>query len=245
MTVIETEGNADEYRPISTLAVLALVAGCFSVSALMSQILWVIPISAAGLSIAAVRDTAIGKSHKAGRGIALIGLALSVGFGLQSFSVFSVNAWIDHSRARETVLQWHQAIRAGEWDIVHGFCAPGLIPLEEDHGGPDHDGHNRDSEEGRKLSEIKLLRKFPAVRSLAACDKIAIAEIVRGEQQYQGALHLTVDVNERGQHSEDVLPRVVDIWLNHKTQKEPEVGKDAAGFQNVEIWQIIRVDPSE
>ena len=101
MTVIKTEGNADEYRPISTLAVLALVAGCFSVSALMSQILWVIPIFAAGLSIAAVRDTAIGKSHKAGRGIALIGLALSVGFGLQSFSVFSVNAWIDHSRARD------------------------------------------------------------------------------------------------------------------------------------------------
>ena len=245
MTVIETEGNADEYRPISTLAVLALVAGCFSVSALMSQILWVIPIFAAGLSIAAVRDTTIGTSHKAGRGIALIGLALSVGFGLQSFSVFSVNAWIDHSRACETVLQWHQAIRAGEWDAVHGFCAPGLISLEEDHGDPDHDGHNHYSEESRQLSEIKLLRKFPAVRSLAACDKIAIAEIVRGEQQYQGALHLTVDVNECEQHSEDALPRVVDLWLNHKTQKEPEVGEDAAGFQNVEIWQIIRADPSE
>ena len=243
MTVIETEGNADEYRPISTLAVLALVAGCFSVSALMSQILWVIPIFAAGLSIAAVRDTTIGTSHKAGRGIALIGLALSVGFGLQSFSVFSVNAWIDHSRACETVLQWHQAIRAGEWDTVHGFCAPGLISLEEDHGDPDHDGHNHDSEESRQLSEIKLLQNFPAVRSLAACSKIAIAEIGRGGQQYRGALHLTINVNESEQHSEDALPLVVDLWLNHKTQKEPEVGEDAAGFQNVEIWQIIRVDP--
>ena len=242
---MQVEHNAEEYRPISTLAVLALVAGCFSVLALMSQILWVIPILAAGLSIAAVGDTAIGKSHKVGRGIALIGLALSVGFGVQSFSVFSVNAWIDHSRARETVLRWHQAIRAGEWDVVHGFCAPGLIPIEEDHGGPDHDGHHHDSEEGRKLSEIKLLRNFPAVRSLAACSKIAIAEIVRGDQQYQGALHLTVDVNECEQHSEDALPRVVDLWLNRKTQKEPEVGEDAAGFQNVEIWQIIKVDPSE
>ncbi len=245
MTVIEAEDNADEYRPISTLAVLALVAGCFSVLALMSQILWVIPIFAAGLSIAAVGDTAIGKSHKAGRGIALIGLALSVGFGVQSLSVFSVNAWIDHSRARETVLRWHQAIRAGEWDVVHGFCAPGLIPVEEDRGGPDRDGHYHDSEEGGRLSEIKLLRNFPAVRSLAACSKIAIAEIVRGDQQYQGALHLTVDVNECEQHSEDALPRVVDLWLNRKTQKEPEVGEDAAGFQNVEIWQIIKVDPSE
>jgi len=124
---MQVDHNGEEYRPISTLAVLALVAGCFSVLALMSQILWVIPILAGGLSVAAIRDTAVGSSHKAGRGIALIGLALSVGFGVQSFTVFSVNAWIDHSRARETVAQWHQAIRAGEWDVVHGFCAPGLL----------------------------------------------------------------------------------------------------------------------
>ena len=245
MTVMQVEHNGEEYHPISTLAVLALVAGCFSVLALTSQILWVIPILAGGLSVAAIRDTSIGKSHKVGRGIALIGLALSVGFGVQSFSVFSVNAWIDHSRARETVMRWHQAIRAGKWDVVHGFCAPGLIPSEENHDGPDHEGHHHDSEEGRKLSEIKSLQNFPAVRSLAACSKITIAEIVRGDQQYQGALHLTVDVKECEPHSEDALPLVVDLWLSHKTQEEPEVGENASGFQNVEIWQIIRVDPSE
>ena len=245
MTVSQAEDNADEYRPISTLAVLALVAGCFSVLALVSQVLWVIPILAGGLSVAAVRDTAVGNSHKVGRGVALIGLALSVGFGAQSVSVFSVNAWIDRSRARETVMRWHEAIRAGEWDVVHGFCAPGLIQSEEDHDGSDHNGHHHDSEESGKLSEIKLLRNFPAVRSLAACSEIAIAEIVRGDQQYQGALHLTIDVNKFEQHSEDTLPLVVDLWLNHKSQEEPEVGEDAAGFQNVEIWQIIGVEPSE
>ena len=152
----EAKGIADEYRPISTLAVLALVAGCCSVLALISQVLWVIPILAAGLSIAAIRDTSVGSSHKVGRGIALIGLALSVGFGLQSFSTFLVNGWIDQSRARETVLRWHQAIRDGEWDVVHGFCTPGLIPVEEvDHDGPDHDGHSHGSEESRKLSKSR------------------------------------------------------------------------------------------
>ena len=50
---------------------------------------------------------------------------------------------------------------------------------------------------------------------------------------------------EKGENPEDALPLTVDLWLNQKTQEEPEVGKDAAGFQNVEIWQIIRVDPSE
>lgn len=244
MSVGEAEGNADEYRPISTLAVLALVAGCCSVLALISQVLWVIPILAGGLSIAAIRDTSVGSSYKVGRGIALIGLALSVGFGAQSFSTFSVNAWIDHSRARETVLQWHEAIRAGEWDVVHGFCAPGLLPLEEvDFDGPDHDGH--DHAESRKSSEIKALRELPAVRSLAACNKVIVSDIVRGDQRYRESLHVTVDVNECEHHSEEVLPLVVELWLNRKTQEEPDVGEDAAGFQNVEIWQIIRVDPSE
>ncbi len=246
MIVSQAEDNAEEYRPISTLAVLALIAGCSSFLALISQILWVIPILAGGLSLAAIRDTSIGKSHKAGRGLALIGLALSVGFGAQSFSVFSVNAWIDHSRARETVLRWHQAIRDGEWDVVHGFCTPGLIPVEEvDHDGPDHDGHSHGSEESRKLSEIKELRNFPAVRSLAACNRITLTDIVRGNQRYQGSLHVTIDVGECESHSEDSLPHVVDLWLQHTTQEEPEVGEDAAGFQRVEIWQIIRIDPSE
>ena len=242
MIVSQAEDNAEEYRPISTLAVLALIAGCSSFLSLISQILWVIPILAGGLSLAAIRDTSIGKSHKAGRGLALIGLALSVGFGAQSFSVFSVNAWIDHSRARETVLRWHQAIRDGEWDVVHGFCTPGLIPVEEvDHDGPDHEGHSHGSEESRKLSEIKELRNFPAVRSLAACNRITLTDIVRGNQRYQGSLHVTIDVGECESHSEDSLPHVVDLWLQHTTQEEPEVGEDADGFQRVEIWQIIRI----
>ena len=75
MSVSQAEDRIEEYRPISTLAVLALVAGCGSVLALMNQVLWVIPILAGGLSVSAIRDTSVGSSHKAGRGIALIGLA--------------------------------------------------------------------------------------------------------------------------------------------------------------------------
>ena len=56
---------------------------------------------------------------------------------------------------------------------------------------------------------------------------------------------MTIDVGECESHSEDSLPHVVDLWLQHTTQEEPEVGEDAAGFQRVEIWQIIRIDPSE
>ena len=54
MSVSQAEDRIEEYRPISTLAVFALVVGCCSVLALMSQVLWVIPILAGGLSVSAM-----------------------------------------------------------------------------------------------------------------------------------------------------------------------------------------------
>ena len=240
------EYDDEDYRPISTLAVLSLVAGCSSVLALINQILWVVPLLAVSLSIAAIRDTSTQGSQKSGRGIALIGLALSVGFGVQSFAVFSGNTLIDRSRARETVSRWHRVIRAGDWDMAYGFCAPGIVPLDEAHlEGGNHDEHHHDEVDSRKLSEIKVLQEMPAIRALAACNRMMFSSIEEDNQQFPGALRVTVEVGECTQHSVDSLPLVVEIWLNHKTQKEPQLGRGTAGLQMVERWQVIRVDPSE
>ena len=57
-----------------------------------------------------------------------------------------------------------------------------------------------------------------------------LTDIVRGDQRYRESLHVTVEGNECEHHSEDALPLVVDLWLNRKTQEEPDVGEDAAGF---------------
>ena len=240
------EYEADDYRPVSTLAVLSLIAGCSSVLALINQILWVVPLLAVGLSIAAIRDTSVQGSQKSGRGIALIGLALSVGFGVQSFAVFSGNTMIDRGRARETVSRWHRVIRAGDWDMAYGFCAPGIVPLGEAYlKDKNHDEHQHDGADSRKQSQIKVLQEIPAIRALAACNRIIFSSIEEDNRQFPGSLRVTVDVSERKQHSENRLPLVVEIWLNHKTQKEPQLGQGTAGLQTVERWQVIRVDPSE
>ena len=240
------EYDANDYRPISTLAVLSLIAGCSSVLALINQILWVVPLLAVGLSIAAIRDTSVQGSQKSGRGIALIGLALSVGFGVQSFAVFSGNTMIDRSRARETVSRWHRVIRAGDWDMAYGFCVPGIVPLSEAYlEDKNHDQHHHDGADSRKQSQIKALQEMPAIRALAACNRIIFSSIEEDNRQFPRSLRVTVDVSECKQHSENRLPLVVEIWLNHKTQKEPQLGQGTAGLQTVERWQVIRVDPSE
>ena len=240
------EYETDGYRPISTLAVLSLIAGCSSALALMNQILWFIPLLAVGLSIAAIRDTAVQGSQKSGRGVALIGLALSVGFGVQSITVFSGNTLIDRSRARETISRWHRVIQAGDWDVVYGFCAPGIIPLDETYlKERNQDEHHHDGAGSRKQYEIKALQKIPAIRALAACNQLMFSSIETDNRQSLGSLRVSVDVSECKQHSENKLPLVVEIWLNHKIQNEPQIGKSTAALQAVERWQVIRVDPSE
>ncbi len=246
MVADTVEYDTDDYRPISTLAVLSLIAGCSSVLALINQILWVIPLLAVGVSIAAIRDTSVQGSQKSGRGVALIGLALSVGFGVQSFTVFSGNTLIDRSRARETVSRWHRVIRAGDWDMAYGFCAPGIVPLDETYlEDRNHDEHHHDGADSRKQYEIKALQKIPAIRALAACNQLMFSSIETDNRQSPGSLRVTVDVSECKQHSENRIPLVVEIWLNHKTQNEPQIGKSTAALQTVERWQVIRVDPAE
>ena len=241
MIVDTVEYGADDYRPISTLAVLSLIAGCTSVLALINQILWVVPLLAVGLSIAAIRDTSFQGSHKSGRGIALIGLALSVGFGVQSLAIVTGNILIDRSRARETVSRWHRVIRAGDWDMAYGFCARGVVSLEEIYS----EDKDHDEADSRNLSQIKALQEMPAIRALAACNRIRFSSIEEDNQQFPGSLHVTVDVSDCNQHSEKGFPRVIELWLNHKTQNEPQLGQGTAGLQTVERWQVIKAQPSE
>ena len=71
------------------------------------------------------------------------------------------------------------------------------------------------------------------------------SSIETDNRQSPGSLRVTVDVSECKQHSENRIPLVVEIWLNHKTQNEPQIGKSTPALQTVERWQVIRVDPAE
>ena len=72
------------YRPVSGLAVAALIVGCVSALALVSPVFWVVPLVGAALALVAVRDVTRSGVAKAGGLAAVAGLALSLGFGAQA-----------------------------------------------------------------------------------------------------------------------------------------------------------------
>ena len=96
----------------------------------------------------------------------MIGLALSVGFGAQSFSTFS-KRWIDQSGCERFYNGTRLFVR--ERTSFMGFVT-GTSPQKRQILMVGHDGH-RMVRESRTSSEIKALR-LPAVRSLAACNKL-------------------------------------------------------------------------
>ena len=80
-------GAADELageRPVSGLAVAALLAGCGSALVLFTSLAAMLPLVAMLLAAVALIDLSRSEGRRVGRGAALVGLALAIGFAAQA-----------------------------------------------------------------------------------------------------------------------------------------------------------------
>lgn len=121
------------YRPVSPLAVAALVAGGFSALALAGPFFWAVPLVAAALACAALVDLGREESLKAGRLAAVAGLALAVGFGSQAMTAWLTGRWIASARARAAAVLWLGTIRqerlADARSMVHPTAADAVAAV--------------------------------------------------------------------------------------------------------------------
>ena len=111
IAMAERPDELTEYRPVSPLAVAALVAGLGSVLVLFTPLAAMLPLVAIALAVVALADFGRSEGRKVGRWAALMGLALAVGFVCQAVAT----AWADHmiarGRAVATATTWLDAVR--------------------------------------------------------------------------------------------------------------------------------------
>ena len=119
------------YRPVSKLAVAAAVAGILSALALMTPLLWLLPLVGVALAVAGLADVARPGAEKAGRAAALLGLALSIGFGTQAVSGKLVTRWITQRRSLAVAVTFLDAIRDDRIADVKSMLSQGLLPGQE------------------------------------------------------------------------------------------------------------------
>jgi hypothetical protein len=103
-----------QYRAVSPLAVVAVLAGIASAVALLHPVLWFVPLVAIGLAVAALRSVARSPDTLVGRKAALAAMGLAVFFGSFAPARVYVQRSIISSRAREFAEMWLTLVQDGE-----------------------------------------------------------------------------------------------------------------------------------
>lgn len=111
------------YRPVSATAVAAAALGMASVLALVSPVLWVLPLVGVAVSLAALADVGRPGAAKAGRLAALAGLGLALGFGAQAVATAAATEWLARGRAEAAVRLWIDTVTSGRLDDARSMCA--------------------------------------------------------------------------------------------------------------------------
>jgi hypothetical protein len=125
------------YRPVSVLAVVALFAGILSAAAVFSSALLLVPLIASALAVVALKDVSArgdgdGRAkegdRKTGRWWALAGLALAVGFGVQSVVTSLTQRTVAFWRAEASAAMFLDLVREDRLGDAIKTCLPQVIP---------------------------------------------------------------------------------------------------------------------
>lgn len=170
---MQTSGESTGYRPVSKVAVAAAAMGVISGLALLTPMLWILPLVGVALAVTALADVARPGAEKAGRLAALAGLALSVGFGTQAVTSTLASRWIAGRRAEAVVHAWLDALGENRLADARSMMSPQLLPPPETHDHPPgpHEGHEHGDDVAGSIDAL------PAVRAILRCGAAAIRDV--------------------------------------------------------------------
>ena len=224
---MQTSIETINYRPVSRLAVAAAVAGGLSSLALATPLLWILPLVGVAMAVVGLADVARPGAEKAGRLAALVGLALSVGFGAQAVTTSVVSRGIMESRTTAAVHAWLDAIGENRMADARSMIAPHLLPAAAPHGAPGH-AH----QPGEAAGTAGAIESVPAVQSILRCGNGAARRVwCTGPDEESGERWCArVRLNPCGDGG------AVDVRL----ELEPVIVNEPK--RRVERWTIAKID---
>jgi len=175
---MEASGETISYRPVSRLAVAAAVVGLLSSLALTTPLLWILPLVGVALAVVGLTDVARSGAEKAGRAAALVGLALSVGFGAQAVTTSVASRWIMENRSRAVVHAWLDALGENRLADARSMIAPDLLPRTESaNHGQGNPGHGEPGHSHHPGEEAGSIDSLPAVQAILRCGTAALRDV--------------------------------------------------------------------
>ncbi len=108
--------QASDYRSLSVLAILSLVAGCIAPVAYIAPFLLVFPLVGIALALLALRQIAVSDGLLAGRWAAIIGLVLSIASVVLPFSHYLALRTMRMNEAQAFGRRWVELVTAGKME---------------------------------------------------------------------------------------------------------------------------------
>lgn len=210
--------ESSDYRPVSPLAVAALVVGCCSALAVVTWAAWALPIVGVVLACAALAQVGRPDARLVGRPAALAGLALATGFGAQAIGAAAVGFWVGAHRARTTATAWIDAVCEERFvDALDIDVPPVKPPAGSDQWAP------VDPE-----TRARLFAERPEVRAVAACGRTRRPTLVGASRGADGVGTWTVRASLDGCGAAGAVLRLVI---------EPRRGALPSGV--VDRWLVV------
>jgi len=208
------------YRPVSKIAMASAVVGLLSSLALMTPLLWILPLLGLALAIVGLADVARLGAEKAGRAAALLGLALSIGFGAQAVTAAVVSRTITQSRVRTVVSMWLDDLRENRLADAQSMLSPRLLPAAHS----DHTGH--------KDGDEPTIGLVPAVMAIRGCGDTVVRTVESTGRDEETGEQWGVRVR--------LSPCADGGTVEVRLQLQPEIVNEPT--QRVERWTISQID---
>jgi hypothetical protein len=183
------------YRPVSAAAVAGFLISLASVLVFISLNYAFLPVLGLIVCSLALRRIAALEQRLVGRRLALIGLTLSLSFGLVAPTMAVVNQWQIRSDARRFADEWFKAAAQRDSDFVYAVHMPASM-----RGGSEFTKVIKSQPHARQM--MKTFLQEPAVRTLFALGPRAQARF------YQRELITSVSTGEV--HVVDIYAVTVD-----------------------------------
>jgi hypothetical protein len=119
-----------EYRSVSALAVVAFALGILSLLALISPVLWIVPVAAVAVALIAIRVIK-NDPQKSGQRLATIGLFVAVCVGIWAVSYHFSREWYLFHKARQFADDWLAVVQDGNLYEAHQLHLPYVDRFED------------------------------------------------------------------------------------------------------------------
>jgi hypothetical protein len=164
------------YRGVSVLAVLTLILGLASALALAHPFLWVLPPATLVIGWLALRAIGVEGSNLTGRGLALLGMALAMVFGVWAPAQILTRQAKIYAQARVFADEWLELIRAGKLHAAHQLA---VMEIERQTPGTDLEKYYQESAAAK--SQLQHFYEEKPLKLMAEQGTLATYEYLGGD----------------------------------------------------------------